>query len=166
MTLHRGQLAPPGRTLVDIFNETVSECPDAPALDNGATLLTYDELAERAGDLAIRLSQEGVGRGDRVGVRIQSGTLDLYVAIIGTLLAGAAYVPVDAADPDERAAVVFGEAQVAVVLTDDLAIEVRAPHEPRALEAPDVTNDAWIIFTSGSTGRPKGVAVTQRGNGR
>ncbi|HWC22569.1 MAG TPA: Pls/PosA family non-ribosomal peptide synthetase [Flexivirga sp.] len=162
MTLHRGQLAAPPRTLVDIFRETVAECPDSPALDNGATVLTYDELAERAGDLAVRLGQEGIGRGDRVGVRIQSGTLDLYVAIIGTLLAGAAYVPVDADDPDERAAVVFGEAQVAAVLGDDLAIDVRMPHEPRAAEEPEVGDDAWIIFTSGSTGKPKGVAVTHR----
>ena len=162
MTLHRGQFAAPLRTLVDVFHETVAECADAPALDNGATVLTYDELAERAGDLAVRLGQEGIGRGDRVGIRIKSGTLDLYVAIIGTLLAGAVYVPVDADDPDERAAVVFGEAQVAAVLSDDLALDVRVPREPRALEEPDAADDAWIIFTSGSTGKPKGVAVSHR----
>lgn len=160
VTLHRGQFAPPRRSLVDIFQETVSECPDAPALDNGAAVLTYAELAERAEQLAGSLAEQGIGRGDRVGVRIQSGTLDLYVAIIGTLLAGAAYVPVDADDPDERADVVFGEAQVAAVLGEDLSIDTRGEvRAPRAPEDPEITDDAWIIFTSGSTGKPKGVAV-------
>ncbi len=50
-----------------------------------------------------RCGSSGIGRGDRVGVRIPSGTTDLYVAIIGILMAGAAYVPVDHDDPDERA---------------------------------------------------------------
>ncbi|WP_220093565.1 Pls/PosA family non-ribosomal peptide synthetase [Flexivirga caeni] len=162
MTLHRGRFAAPARTLADIFRETVAECPDAPALDNGAAVLTYEELAERADEVAGRLTEAGIGRGDRVGVRIQSGTLDLYVAIVGTLLAGAAYVPVDADDPDERADLVFGEAGVAGVLTDDLALGIRRPGDPRPDAAPEVTDDAWIIFTSGSTGKPKGVAVTHR----
>jgi non-ribosomal peptide synthetase component F len=48
------------------------------------------------------LQQAGVGTGDRVGVRIPSGHNDLYVAILGTLQAGSAYVPVDADDPEER----------------------------------------------------------------
>ena len=52
----------------------------------------------------------GVGRGDRVGIRMPSGSYALYVAILSTLAAGAAYVPVDADDPAERAELVFGEA--------------------------------------------------------
>lgn len=162
MTLRRGPMAPPARTLADIFSETAQECPDAPALDNGAVVLTYEELAERAGEVAEHLAEAGIGPGGRVGIRIQSGTLDLYVAIIGTLLAGAAYVPVDADDPDERAHVVFGEADVAAVLTDDLALDVRRLGASRELTAPTPDDDAWIIFTSGSTGKPKGVAVTHR----
>ncbi|KNX39047.1 Pls/PosA family non-ribosomal peptide synthetase [Luteipulveratus halotolerans] len=175
VTLLRGTSAPPPRTLVDIFTETVQECPDAPALDNGATVMTYAELHEAATELAEQLAEVGVARGDRVGVRIKSGTTDLYVAIIGTLLAGAAYVPVDADDPDERARTVFGEAAVAAVLGDDLTIDVRrgldaarpeglahSTSEVRAVEEPTLDDDAWIIFTSGSTGTPKGVAVSHR----
>ena len=108
MTLLRSQRAPAPRTLVDIFRETVDRHPDAPALDNGADVLTYAEFAEAADELAAALTRLGVGPGDRVGVRISSGTTDLYVAIMGVLLAGAAYVPVDADDPDERARMVFG----------------------------------------------------------
>ncbi|AKU18398.1 Pls/PosA family non-ribosomal peptide synthetase [Luteipulveratus mongoliensis] len=176
MTLLRASLAPDPRTLVDIFTETVEECPDAPALDSGATVLTYEELHESALELAEQLAEVGVGRGDRVGIRIRSGTTDLYVAIIGTLLAGAAYVPVDADDPEERARTVFGEAAVAVVIGDDLVLDVRreapgvdtssasAPDYStgEGLESPSLEDDAWIIFTSGSTGTPKGVAVSHR----
>ena len=52
MSLLRRNLAPAPRTLVDIFRETVAECPDAEALDNGATVLTYAEFADAADDLA------------------------------------------------------------------------------------------------------------------
>ena len=96
--------------------ETVADHPEALAIDNGAEMLTYEEFAEAADELAAALNAVGVGRGDRVGVRIRSGTVDLYVAIMGVLVAGAAYVPVDADDPDERARLVFGEADVAAVV--------------------------------------------------
>ncbi len=163
MTLLRGPLAPPARTLVDIFRETADEYADSPAVDNGADVLTYAELEDAAEELALALRTRGVGRGDRVGVRVTSGTLDLYVAIMGVLVAGAAYVPVDADDPDERARTVFDEADVAVVVGNGLVIAER--HTPVLLaeqEPPRPQDDAWVIFTSGSTGTPKGVAVSHR----
>ena len=164
MSLLRSQLAAPPRTLVDILTATVTTAPDAPAIDNGADSLTYAELLEAAQGVALDLAVQGVGRGDRVGVRLTSGTLDLYVAIAGVLLAGAAYVPVDADDPEERARTVFREAQVAAVLSDRLAITLlRRPATSRpSVEGPTPEDDAWIIFTSGSTGTPKGVAVSHR----
>ncbi|MDO5676734.1 MAG: amino acid adenylation domain-containing protein [Propionibacteriaceae bacterium] len=164
--LLRSEFAPAPRTLVDIFQETAANHPDEPALDNGAASLTYAALEEAAGAVADDLAAHGVGVGDKVGVRIASGTLDLYVAIIGILLAGAAYVPVDADDPDERARTVFEEANVAAVLTDGLVVRPSAWLASRtdapAADAPGLADDAWVIFTSGSTGKPKGVAVTHR----
>ncbi len=162
MTLLRADSAPPPRTLVDILRATAEAHPDAAAIDNGAEVLTYTELMEQAGELASLLGEVGVGRGSRVGVRIRSGTTELYVAIAAVLVAGAAYVPVDADDPDERATTVFGEADVDAVLRDGLAIEQVPGPGGRAPAEPDVTDDAWIIFTSGSTGKPKGVAVSHR----
>ena len=161
-TLLRGDAAPAPRTLVDVFAEAVAAFPDATALDSGQERLTYAELAEAADELADELAARGVGRGDRVGVRLPSGTTDLYVAILGILHAGAAYVPVDADDPDERARLVFGEAGVAAVVGAGLAVELRRTATAREREEPRVGDDAWIIFTSGSTGTPKGVAVTHR----
>src|SRR4051794_17052212 len=111
-TLERGHLAPPERTLVEILRFTAATHPDEAAVDDGHVVLTYADLMSAAGDVARRLEAADVGRGDRVGVRVPSGTADLYVAILGVLSAGAAYVPVDADDPEERAALVFGEAGV------------------------------------------------------
>jgi non-ribosomal peptide synthetase-like protein len=163
MTLLRGPLAPAPRTLVDVLRRTAADHPDEPALDNGAQVLTYEEFLDAAEEVAAELHAGGVGPGDKVGIRIRSGTTDLYVAIAGTLLAGAAYVPVDADDPDERARTVFREADVAAVLTDDLELTVRRTKPPVAEgTGPSTTDDAWVIFTSGSTGAPKGVAVSHR----
>ena len=171
--------APAPRTLVDIFRDVVDFCPQSPAVDSGVAVLTYAELAEAADQVANELRGAGVRSGDKVGVRISSGTTDLYVAILGILCAGAAYVPVDADDPDERARVVFEESGAVALMGNDLRIEIRepltgrqaSPEEPEepeelgrlgALVAPTVDDDAWVIFTSGSTGTPKGVAVTHR----
>ncbi|MDT9591858.1 amino acid adenylation domain-containing protein [Nocardioides zeae] len=160
--LLRSHLAPDPRTLVDVFRATVEQAGDEPAVDAGNGVLTYAELEEAAEALATELAGAGVGPGDKVGVRVTSGTTDLYVAILGVLLAGAAYVPVDAEDPEERARLVFGEADVAVVVGDDLVLDVRRVAAPREREDPGTGDDAWVIFTSGSTGTPKGVAVTHR----
>ena len=161
--LRRREFAPAPRTLVDIIRETAEQYPDDPALDNGVTVMSYSELIEASEDVADALRDNGVQVGDRVGIRIPSGTTDLYVAIIGTLLAGAAYVPVDRDDPDERAKTVFGEADVAATIGSDLVIRPRRSPVERADDGePTIEDDAWIIFTSGSTGTPKGVAVTHR----
>ena len=166
MTLRRAHLAAPSRTLVDVFRATVTGAPEAAAVDNGIEVLTYTELEEAATDLAADLRRHGVQRGDKVGVRVKSGTIDLYVAIMGVLFSGAAYVPVDADDPDERARLVFDEADVAAVVGNGLVISARrsSPPVPDAPPAPQVepSDDAWVIFTSGSTGKPKGVAVMHR----
>jgi non-ribosomal peptide synthetase-like protein len=98
-----------------------------------------------------------------VGVRVASGTLDLYVAIMGILVAGAAYVPVDVDDPDSRARMVFDEADVAAVVGNELVISSRRAEGATGFPgSPLPTDDAWVIFTSGSTGTPKGVAVSHR----
>src|SRR6476620_3963341 len=150
------------RTLVDILYETAMRYPDAPAIDDGSVQLTYSELITDIEDSVAWLAARGVGRGDRIGIRMPSGSYALYVAILSTLAAGAAYVPVDADDPDERAALVFGEAGVVGVITEHgLVRGVGASRGWRAA-APLSRDDAWIIFTSGSTGTPKGVAVTHR----
>lgn len=155
----RSASAPTRRTLVDILDDTVRTHADAGALDSGATTLTYRDLADEVEAVRRSLSVHGIGVGDRVGVRISSGTAELYLAILGVLAAGAAYVPVDADDPEGRAELVFAEAGVVAVLGDGLAVSLRRTPAGRT-GRPGPDDDAWIIFTSGSTGTPKGVAVS------
>lgn len=154
--------APEPRTLIDILQATAERFPDAPALDDGEVQLTYAELIADVEESVSWLAARGIGRGDRIGIRMPSGSYALYVAILSALATGAAYVPVDADDPQERADLVFGEAGVVAVITD-LGL-VRGPGSSRGWRAghPMPRDDAWIIFTSGSTGTPKGVAVTHR----
>jgi non-ribosomal peptide synthetase-like protein len=174
--------APIRRTLVDILDETVRAHGDAMAIDAGGTTLTYRELSVEVEKLRVTLAGHGIGPGDRVGIRISSGTAELYLAILGVLAAGAAYVPVDADDPEERAELVFTEAGVSAVLGDGLAVALRRTEErgerpeegagrteegagrteegAAGEKRPGPDDDAWIIFTSGSTGTPKGVAVS------
>ncbi|WP_158864122.1 Pls/PosA family non-ribosomal peptide synthetase [Leifsonia sp. AG29] len=175
LLLRSGEAAPP-RTLIDVLAESAARHPLASALEDADGALSYRELLSRVNALAARLRQSGIGAGDRVGVRMSSGSRQLYLAILGVLAAGAAYVPVDVDDPQERADLVFGEARVRAVLTDDglrvdggPATTVAAMDDPYPSTAaltvvtpPAPDDDAWIIFTSGSTGTPKGVAVRHR----
>ena len=154
---------PAPRTLVDIVLDTVAQFPDAIALEDEHESVPYGELEDRIEVHVQRLWDMGVGRGDRVGIRVPSGGADLYVAILATLFAGAAYVPVDWDDPDERAHTVWEEAGVAAVFGEGLELTRRsAVSTGERTETPRTRDDAWIIFTSGSTGTPKGVAVTHR----
>jgi len=154
--------APSPRTLIDIINETAARYPDAAAIDDGTVQLTYSELIGDIESSVEWLAARGIGRGDRIGIRMPSGSFALYEAILATLAVGAAYVPVDADDPDDRAELVFGEANVVAIVSE--AGMARGPGSSRGWRAgaPLPRDDAWIIFTSGSTGTPKGVAVTHR----
>jgi len=154
--------APTPRTLVDILYDTAARYPDAAAVDDGEVQLTYSEIIADIEAGVGWLVARGIGRGDRVGIRMPSGAYSLYLAILTVLAAGAAYVPVDADDPEERAQLVFTEAGVAGVITEEGLSSGPGSSRGSPAAAPQVGDDAWIIFTSGSTGTPKGVAVTHR----
>ncbi|MFJ4184897.1 amino acid adenylation domain-containing protein [Kitasatospora sp. NPDC089509] len=165
---------PAGRSLHRLFEEAVDTHADRTAVSCGAVALSYRELDERANRLAHALIARGVRPGDRVGLLLDR-TEAIPVSVLGVLKTGAAYVPVDLTAPADRAAAVFGDTEVAVVLTDR---PERVPEGPWQVFEPAVRTEelaarptgrpevevrpadtAYIIFTSGSTGRPKGVAV-------
>ncbi|RSO41833.1 amino acid adenylation protein [Streptomyces sp. WAC 06725] len=159
--IYRSAPAASPRTLLDVLDAAAARHPDAVALDTGDTRLDYRSLCAESERRARALVRYGIGPGDRVGVRVPSGTAELYLSVLAVLRSGAAYVPVDADDPEERAAQVFREAEVCAVLGEPVRGAVTVRPAGRAL-APRPGDDAWVIFTSGSTGTPKGVAVSHR----
>ncbi len=140
--------------------------PDAPAVGDADTELTYRELLARADGLAARLVAAGAGRGRVVAFALPK-SVDIAVAVLGVLHAGAAYLPVDPDYPAERIAYLLADAEpVCVVTTPELAH--RLPGTVLTLDgttAPPVrvplspADAAYLIYTSGTTGRPKGVVV-------
>lgn len=165
--LTRGALAAPPRTLIDILQVTAQDHPEASAIDDGSGALSYTELLDAVEAKAAVLRSAGVRPGDRVGIRVDSGSKELYISILAVMLARAAYVPVDVDDTDERARLVFGEAQAVGIVGNGGYVprengDVQGTQDAEATHDPTPDDDAWIIFTSGSTGVPKGVAVTHR----
>ncbi|WLP92120.1 non-ribosomal peptide synthetase [Gordonia sp. NB41Y] len=117
--------------------------------------LTYGELVGRADEFAARLRAGGVRDGDRVAL-IMGRSADTIVAILGTLIAGAAYVPIDPDHPTTRIEHLLAATQPAAIVRDGLQIT----DGPGLGTAERMPGAAYIIHTSGSTGVPKGVVVT------
>ncbi|WDN55000.1 non-ribosomal peptide synthetase [Streptomyces clavuligerus] len=146
-----------------MFRRRVARAPESIAVVAADGTLSYGELDARASAVAGGLRDRGVGPDDIVAVAIPRGA-DLVVAVVAVLAAGAAYLPVDPAQPPDRVAAVLADARPTLVLT---------PRELRALEAaaasaapvaePDPACAAYVIYTSGSTGKPKGVVVPHTG---
>ncbi|WP_225101369.1 non-ribosomal peptide synthetase [Streptomyces sp. CoH27] len=168
---------PHGRTLVDLFADTVAAHPDATAVISGTTALSYRELKAAADRVAGRLRQAGARPGDLVGLHLSRGA-HLLPALLGVLSAGCAYLPLPTDHPRERLTAMLHDAGAALVLTEpghpDLAsglptVDVRADGEPTGAGRPLGTprpcpaDLAYVLYTSGSTGRPKGVEVEHGG---
>ncbi|MBB0242572.1 amino acid adenylation domain-containing protein [Streptomyces alkaliphilus] len=150
--------------------------PDAPAVITPAGTLTYGELLRRANGVAAALlsASPPVGPSERVAVVMDKGA-DQVVAVLGTLLAGAAYLPVDTTQPALRRNKVLLDAGVRHVLTRSrlaeregwpdgprvIAVDRVEPADHRPVVVPD-DSLAYLIYTSGSTGDPKGVMITHR----
>src|SRR6185369_11913575 len=122
--------------------------------------LTYAALDARAERLALHLRGLGCGPESRAGVALER-SLDLIVALLGVLKAGAAYVPLDPGYPHERLAFVLEDARPQVLITEEFLRGLDDdPPQIDPLPAGDGRRLAYILYTSGSTGRPKGVGVS------
>jgi amino acid adenylation domain-containing protein len=143
-----------------LFEERARLAPHATAVIHAETAWTYAELNARANQLAHHLRASGLGPGALVGLRFDR-TPELVAAVLGTLKAGAAYVPFDPSWPEERLAWMAEDAGISLLLTPaNLAATSRDDDPPRSAGPDDL---AYVIYTSGSTGRPKGVMVPHRG---
>ncbi|MFE9252359.1 amino acid adenylation domain-containing protein [Streptomyces sp. NPDC007088] len=154
--------AVPPLTWTELFARQVAAFPDHPAVQDGAETLSYAELDLRANRLAHLLRERGALPGEIVALRLPRSA-DLVVAVLATLKAGAAYLPVDPDYPAERVAFMLDDARPVCELTPgSFPVPVALPDEepvvPRHLK-----DAAYVIYTSGSTGRPKGVVVSHHG---
>jgi len=151
--------------------------PDADALAFEGERLTYRELERRANALAAHLRRLGAGPEARVGLYFER-SLEMVVALLAVLKAGAAYVPMDVAFPRERLAFMLSDAGVKLALTQSRLAAKLPGHDaqPVYLDEFDwsdagaplgdtgvrAQNLAYVIYTSGSTGQPKGVCIEHR----
>ncbi|MFI5593810.1 amino acid adenylation domain-containing protein [Amycolatopsis sp. NPDC051758] len=145
--------------LVERFTAHADTTPDAPALVCDGQALTYGELDRRTTKLANALRARGAGPGEVVAI-LSGRSADLVVAVLGVLKTGAAYLPLDPAQPAARRAAMVEDARPVLVLGDDVPALEAEGGEARTLVPTDSRETAYVIYTSGSTGRPKGVAVT------
>ncbi|HEU0298215.1 MAG TPA: amino acid adenylation domain-containing protein, partial [Longimicrobium sp.] len=151
--------------------------PDAPAVSGRGETLTCAGLDDRASRLARHLRRLGVGRGSLVAISMERSPA-LLVSMLAVWKAGAAYVPVDPAYPEERRDFMLADAGADVVLADAASAPgVPGSHQVVVVDALDLADEdpsrpgvevdpddlAYVIYTSGSTGRPKGVMVPHRG---
>lgn len=163
----------PTQTTPDLISKRAATNPGRTAVVSGDEILDYATLEDRSNRLAGSLRQRGVKPGDRVGILLERGT-DLVVALHATWKTGAAYVPLDSANPPDRLKLILEDQEpmhllispqtadrlpegISAILLEESLME-GAPYLPAHQNSPADT--AYVIYTSGSTGKPKGVVIS------
>ncbi len=169
------------KTIQGLFAEQVKKTPDRPALtgiryDQAETHLTYRQLDQLSRQLAHQLTGRGLGPNKRAAIMV-GRNVEMIIAILGIIQAGAAYVPLDPQAPVERLHYVLADCGAELLLTfrplaarlapaiDTLYLEeftTLPATPPDAVLSGHPDDLAYIIYTSGSTGRPKGVPICHR----
>jgi amino acid adenylation domain-containing protein len=165
-----------GETILEMFVSVAKQIPGHIAVVDHDDSLTYQELNNKANQLAHYLRSMGVGRETLVGLCVER-SIEMIVALLGILKAGGAYVPLDPGYPEERLKYMLDNTQVPILLTQSRLISALPEHEAQtvlldddwdriAAESPaepelvvSSRDLAYIIYTSGSTGKPKGVMI-------
>ncbi|MCC5658371.1 amino acid adenylation domain-containing protein [Nostoc sp. XA010] len=170
---------PQKQCIHQLFETCVNKTPNAVAIVFQQQRLTYQELNNKANQIAHYLHSLGVNQNLLVGICVDR-SVEMIVALLGVLKAGGAYVPLDPAYPEERLSFMLSDSQVSVLLTQQrlvssLAIEnvpvvcldrdweiisQQSQVNPATHSSPD--DLAYVIYTSGSTGKSKGVAIAHR----
>ncbi|MED1666477.1 non-ribosomal peptide synthetase [Brevibacillus laterosporus] len=164
------------KTIQEQFEEWVDKTPDSMALVFKDKQLTYQELNQRANQVAHLLRANGISANDFIGLMVDR-SLEMIISMLGILKAGGAYLPIDPDYPEDRIDYMLSDSKAKILLKQN---EQTAPASfegkvisidtPELLEM-DVENVsrvnsssdlAYIIYTSGSTGKPKGVLINHR----
>ncbi|TJU98300.1 MAG: peptide synthetase, partial [Mesorhizobium sp.] len=166
-----------GERLDAVFEQLAETFATLPAVISDGRVWTYRELDRRANQFARLLVERGVRPRHRVGL-ILDRSAETYVAVLAVMKAGAAFVPLATAFPQERMTLIIEDAGVSLIVTvaayaeragllpvphvmiDGAAADISARSDaPLRLDAAPADDICYILYTSGTTGRPKGVAI-------
>lgn len=159
-------------TIAKLFEEQALNNPDKIALSYDNKDMTYKELNEKANYLANILRNNGIKNNDIVGIMTYR-SFEMIISQLAILKAGAAYLPIDPAYPEERITYILSDSKCPILLTTSqiktdsfniptLTIDVSTLGVESNLPSITTPNDlAYVIYTSGSTGKPKGVMIRQ-----
>jgi amino acid adenylation domain-containing protein len=181
LTENTAGAGPAPQTVTEMFAAQVALAPGGAAVACGEQVLSYAELDARAGRVAQLLVGRGVGPEDIVAVAVPRSA-EMIVALLAVLKAGAAYLPLDLGQPDQRLEFMIEDSRPVLALTTRAAASRLTPWLPTVvLDGDPATGDeagatagrgrvasrpgqlAYVIYTSGSTGRPKAVLVSHVG---
>jgi len=150
------------------FMEQATLTPDAAAVSDGTTTLSYRALLQRSCDIATTLDKAGVKEGDIVPVALPRGP-DALASFLAAWMVGAAYVPLDLNYPKVRLAQILETVKPKHILTTQEVLDDLPAHDAQSVTLQSVQTGpavqpktgplAYVIFTSGSQGRPKGVMI-------
>src|SRR5690606_5967390 len=165
------------RNFYDMLSKALEKNCNKPALAFGGQTMSYAELDRKSNQFARLLQNNGVTEGDKVGISVER-SMNLIVALIGILKAGASYLPLDRTYPAERISQIIENSDIACLIRDYTASNIIAgivkeysieslingckevSGEKLALSY-SADNLIYVLHTSGSTGRPKGVCMNQ-----
>jgi non-ribosomal peptide synthetase-like protein len=167
--------------LHQFFERAVDNWPSNIALVCDNVFISYQELECRANQLAHYLQSQHINQGSIVGILLER-SVECYIAILATLKAGAAYVPIEVEYPDERINYILSDLSVNAVLTSSSQLAHKKLAWPQTFVLDAISEEisqqstkrirhnvsdhdgdklCYVIYTSGSTGKPKGVEIPQ-----
>lgn len=170
---------PADRSVTQVFEHQATLTPDKIAVEDESSRMTYAQLNAKANRLAHHLERMKVKPGDRVGICLNR-SIEMIVAMLASLKAGAVYVPLEANLPPDRLSFLAKDLSIAVIISESRlrqrlprlncgfflfdenqpALEVQSDQNLPACVDPNAP--AYVLYTSGSTGKPKGVTVPHR----
>lgn len=171
---------PKNKTVYQLFEEQAERSPDKVAVEQLGREYSYDYLNRKANQLAWKLTEKGIKKGDFV-VILMERSFETIAAILAVMKSGAAYIPIDPGYPEDRISYLLNDSKSTAILVQknlvqkipgdcnqtiieiepDLDLSGFPQENLKIANSPD--DLAYIIYTSGSTGNPKGAMITHKG---